>query len=150
MKFRYWPSHMLLLFLVVVTAVFPVKAQTRPDAADKSKREQALHLFNQDKRLEALPLLEELAQKNPNDEEVVIALAASLVSHAATLPDQHAAAGERMRAKNLLEKVDSTNALAGNLLQLLRAMPDNGQVQFSENTAVEQAMQAGEAAFSRR
>src|SRR5215467_7874130 len=111
MKFRYWPSHMLLLFLVVVTAVFPVKAQTRPDAADKIKREQALHLFNQDKRLEALPLLEELAQKNPKDEEVVVAFAASLVTHAATLTDLQAAAGERMRAKTLLEKSGSTNTL---------------------------------------
>lgn len=150
MKFRHLPIGVLLFFLVIFTSLVCVEAQTKPDATYKSQREQALHLFNQDKRLEALPLLEELAQKNPKDEEVVVALAASLVSHAATLTDQHAAAAERMRAKNLLEKSGSTNALAGNLLQILREMPDQGDVPFSENPAVDQAMRTGEAAFSRR
>ena len=148
MKFRHLQN--LLLFLVIFTSLVCVEAQTKPDATYKTKREQALHLFNQDKRLEALPLLEELAQKNPQDEEVVVALAASLVSHASTLTDQRAAAAERMRAKSLLEKSGSANALAGNLLQILREMPDQGDVPFSENPAVDQAMRAGEAAFSRR
>lgn len=150
MKCRHLPTYILVLFLSIVTSSSCLQAQMQPDAGFKIKREQALRLFNEDKRLEALPLLEELAQKNSQDEEVVVALAASLVTHAASLTDVQAAAAERTRAKNLLEKLDTTNPLAGNLLQLLRTMPGNGQVQFSQNTAVEEAMQAGEAAFSRR
>jgi len=125
-------------------------AHTQGDAAYQAKRQQAMQLFGQGKRLEALPLLEDLVREDPGDEEVVVATAASLVRHAATLTDQQAAGKERLRAKDLLEKSGSFSPLAQNLLQLLREMPDGGDIQFSENPAVEQAMRAGEAAFSRR
>jgi tetratricopeptide (TPR) repeat protein len=150
MKCRHLTIRFVVLFLCVIATAISVNAQKQSDKDYRTKREQALRLFNQDKRLEALPLLEMLAQRNPDDEDVVIALAASLVSHAATLTDQQAAAGERMRAKGLLEKLGSNYPLAGNLLQLLREMPEKDNVQFSDNPAVEQAMRTGEAAFSRR
>jgi len=125
-------------------------AHTQGDAAYQAKRQQAMRLFDQGKRLEALPLLEALVQEGPGDQEVAVAMAASLVRHAATLTDQQAAGKERLRAKDLLEKSGSFSPLAQNLLQLLREMPNSGDIQFSENPAVEQAMRAGEAAFSRR
>jgi len=150
MKYQHLTIRVVVLFFCVIITVISVNAQIQSDRDYKTKREQALHLFNQDKRLEALPLLETLVQRNPNDEDIVIALAASLVSHAATLPDQQAAVAERMRAKGLLEKLGSNYPLAGNLLQLLREMPENDLVQFSDNPQVEQAMRAGEAAFSHR
>jgi tetratricopeptide (TPR) repeat protein len=125
-------------------------AHTQGDAAYQAKRKQAMQLFDQGKRLEALPLLEDLVQEDPGDQEVVVATAASLVRHAATVTDQQAAGKERLRAKDLLEKSGSFSPLAQNLLQLLREMPESGDIHFSENPAVEQAMRAGEAAFSRR
>ena len=125
-------------------------AHTQGDAAYQAKRQQAMQFFEQGKRLEALPLLEDLVREDAGDQEVVVALAASLVRHAATLTDQQAAGKERLRAKDLLEKSGSFSPLAQNLLQLLREMPESGDIQFSENPAVEQAMRAGEAAFSRR
>ena len=149
MKLQHLQACMLVLFLGIFAPMSFPQSQTQ-DGSFRAKRQQALQLFDQGKRLEALPLLEELAKKNSADEEVVVALAASLVSHAATLTDQQAAAKERLRAKDLLEKSGSTTTLAQNLLQLLRAMPDPGKTQFSENPAVEQAMRAGEAAFSRQ
>src|SRR5690348_15573671 len=76
---------------------------TQGDAAYQAKRQQAMQLFDQGKRLEALPLLEDLVQEDPGDQEVVVATAASLVRHAATLTDQQAAGKERLRAKDLLE-----------------------------------------------
>ncbi|MBZ5521751.1 MAG: tetratricopeptide repeat protein [Acidobacteriia bacterium] len=150
MKFQHIQVRILVLFLGIVTSLSCVKAQTPGDAVGQSKRQQAMQLFEQGKRLEALPLLEELAQKNPKDEEVVVDLAASLVHHAATLTDQQAAGRERLRARDLLEKSGSRTPLAQNLLQLLREMPASGDIQFSENPAVEQAMRDGEAAFSQR
>jgi tetratricopeptide (TPR) repeat protein len=125
-------------------------AHTQGDAAYQTKRQQAMQFFDQGKRLEALPLLEDLVKEDAADQEVVVALAASLVRHAATLTDQQEAGKERLRAKDLLEKSGSFSPLAQNLLQLLRQMPESGDIQFSENPAVEQAMRAGEAAFSRR
>src|SRR4029077_8703255 len=93
-------------------------AHTQGDAAYQAKRQQAMQLFDQGKRLEALPLLEDLVREDSGDQEVVVALAASLVRHAATLTDQQAAGKERLRAKDLLEKSGSFSPLAQNLLQL--------------------------------
>src|SRR5258708_13735269 len=69
-------------FLVLVLLLFvslPLTAQATPDASDQPKRQRAIALFHEGKRLEALPLLDELAQKDPKDSEVLVALAASLV-----------------------------------------------------------------------
>lgn len=110
-------------------------------------------LFREGKRLEALPLLEDLAQKTPQDSDVLVALAASLVEHAATLADSSAAAKERFRARDLLQRawgLGNTSPLAENLRQLLEELPASGVIKFSDNPAVEQAMSVAEAAFARR
>jgi len=110
-------------------------------------------LFREGQRLQALPLLEDLAQKNSQDSDVLVALAASLVEHAATLADSGASAKERFRARDLLQRawgLGNTSPLAENLRQLLEELPASGAIKFSDNPAVEQAMNAGEAAFARR
>ena len=128
-------------------------AARNPDASDQAKRQAALALFSQGKRLEALPLLEELVQKSPQDPELLVALAACLVEHAATLTDQGAAAKERFRARDLAQRsweLGNTSPLVENLRQLLEELPPSGAIKFSDNPAVEQAMNEGEAAFARR
>ena len=128
-------------------------ARAEPDASDQEKRQKAVALFSQGKRLEALLLLEELVQKNPQDAELLVDLGASLIDHAATLTDQDAAAKERFRVRNLVQKaweLGNTSPLAENLRQLLRDLPANGAIRFSDNPAVERVMNAGEAAFARR
>jgi tetratricopeptide (TPR) repeat protein len=123
------------------------------DASDQARRQAAVVLFGQGERLKALPLLEELVQKNPQDTELLVDLGATLIDHAATLTDQDAAAKERFRARDLVQKawqLGNTSPLAENLRQLLRDLPANGAIRFSDNPAVEGAMDAGEAAFARR
>ncbi len=149
MKFQYLQTRIFVLLLGIAASPHSVRAQTPGDTSSRTQRRQAVQLFDQGRRLEALPLLEELARKNPADEEVVVDLAAALVHHAATLTDRQAAGAERLRARDLLEKSGSRTPLAQNLLQLLREIPAGGDIQFSENPAVEQAMRDGEAAFSR-
>lgn len=149
-------TRTLFFFLVLLTlcAAAPcLSAQAAPEAAYQAKRQQAMELFDQGKRLEALPLLEDLGKANPKDDEVLVALAASLVDHAATLSDLEAAGKERFRARDLLDQawnLGNTSTLAMNLSELLKKLPENGDIQFSDNPKVEQAMRAGEAAFSRR
>lgn len=150
-------NFLFLVFFVLFSSVSCILAQSAPasppDAADPAKRQAALVLFAQGKRLEALPLLEELIQKSPKDPELLVALAASLVDHAATLADQEAAAKERFRARDLVQKgweLGNTSPLAENLRQLLGELPANGALKFSDNPAVEEAMNAGESAFARR
>src|SRR6516165_317896 len=119
----------------------------------QAERQKASELFAQGKRLEALPLLEELVKANPKDAAMLVALAASLVEHAATLPDQEIAGKERLRARDLLDRaweLGDTSALAMNLSQLLKQLPATGTIQFSDDPRVDQAMREGEAAFSRR
>jgi tetratricopeptide (TPR) repeat protein len=143
-------------FLVSVLFLFvslPLTAQLSTDASDQAKRQKAMSLFHDGKRLEALPLLEELAQKDPKDSDLLVALAASLVEHAATLTEPEAVAKERFRARDLLQRawgLGNTSPLAENLRQLLGELPANGAIKFSDNPAVEQAMNSGEAAFARR
>lgn len=138
------------LFLIVS---FPLVAQTNAVASEQANRQRALALFSEGKRLEALPLLENAAKKEPKDAEVLVALAASLVEHAATLNEPEAAAKERFRARDLVQKgweLGNTSPLAENLRQLLGELPASGAIKFSDNPAVERAMDAGEAAFARR
>ena len=129
-------------------------AQMDPQGADyRAHRQKALELFQQGKRLEALPLLESLVKSNPQDDEILVALAASLVDRAATLSDEAAAANDRFRARDLLDqawKLGNTSTLAQNLSHLLKELPDNGSIKFSADATVDQIMHAGEAAFARR
>jgi tetratricopeptide (TPR) repeat protein len=149
---------LLVLFLNLCVALPLVVAQANTAsldqaASDQGKRQKAVALFNQGKRLEALPLLEELVPKNSQDAELLVDLAASLIDHAATLTDQEAAAKERFRAKDLVDRawgMGNPSPLAENLRQLLAEMPASGAIKFSDNPAVERIMLAGEAAFSQR
>jgi tetratricopeptide (TPR) repeat protein len=143
----------LALLLLNLCAAPCFVAQAAPDAAYQSKRQNAADLFKRGKRLEALPLLEELVKADPKDDEMLVALAASLVEHAATLQDEEAAGKERLRARDVLNRawdLGNTSPLAMNLMQLLRQLPASGAIKFSDDPRVEQAMRAGEAAFSRR
>jgi tetratricopeptide (TPR) repeat protein len=130
-----------------------LSAPTNPAAAYQAKREHAATLFNQGKRLEALPLLQELVKANPRDGQMPVALAACLVEHAATLSDPEAAGKERLQARELLEQardLGNSSTLALNLAELLNKLPSSGALEFSDNPGVQEAMLAGEAAFSRR
>lgn len=148
------PERRSLIFIFLLTLCAAcLFAQVVPDAAYQAKRQKASDLFNQGKRLEALPLLEDLVKTDPRDDQMLVALAACLVEHAATLTDDKAAAQERFRARDLLDRawdLGNTSPLALNLSQLLKKMPESGAIKFSDNPQVDRVMRAGEAAFSRR
>jgi tetratricopeptide (TPR) repeat protein len=147
-----WRSRLRGLVLLFC-AVPCLAAQTNSEASYQAKRERAEQLFDAGKRLEALPLLEELVRSRPEDDAMLVALAASLIDHAATLTDTQAAGNERLRARSLLDKardLGNTSTLAMNLSQLLQQLPATGSIKFSNNPQVQRFMEAGEAAFSRR
>ena len=125
-------------------------AQSIVDDAYKAERQQAVAFFNQQKHLEALPLFEDLATKNPNDADVQFGLGACLIDHSATLQDEEAAKKERVRAREYLlraKQLGNTNPLLLNLLDLL---PPDGSIRHQENAQVDAAIQAGESAFAKR
>jgi tetratricopeptide (TPR) repeat protein len=152
MRFRNWRKY-LLSVVVDLCLLSGVVAQTGAGAAYDAKRQEAENLFRNGKRLDALPLLEELVKTNPKDDAMLVVLAACLVDHAATLSDQESAGKERLRARDLLDKawdLGNTSTLAMNLSQILKQLPESGAIKFSDNPQVERGMRAGEAAFSRR
>jgi Flp pilus assembly protein TadD len=143
-------SLLLILLLDMSISLRLARAQPNLDTSDQAERQKAEALFNRGNRLEALPLLEDLVRKNPNDDAMLVALAAALVDHAVTLIDQYAAAKERLHARDLLQKaweLGNTSPFEENLRQLLDESPANGAIKFSDNSAVEKAMVAGESAF---
>jgi len=145
-------SVFLILFLSLTVSLLAM-AQANPDASTQAERQKAEALFAQDKRLEALPLLEDLLKKNPRDDELLVELAAALVDHALILSDPDAAGRERFRARDLVQQaweLGNTSPLAENLRQLLGELPANGAIKFSDNPAVDKIMLEGETAFSRR
>jgi tetratricopeptide (TPR) repeat protein len=146
--------YLVVAFLLQLCGLPPgYSRQIARDDAYAGKRQNALELFQQGKRLEALPFLEELVRADPKDDESLVDLAASLVDHAATLTDQRAAGQERLRARDLLEQawnLGNTSPLGMNLSQFLQQLPPSGAIEFSKNPQVEKSMQAGEAAFARR
>jgi len=145
-----WATYLALTSLALAALT---SAQPTQNTTYRVERQKAVELFNRGKRLEALPLLENLAQTKPAHAELLADLGASLVEHAATLTDRIAAGNERLRARGLLEQARSlgdTSALTLNLLELLDGLPQTGDVQFSANAKVEEALRTGEAAFARR
>jgi tetratricopeptide (TPR) repeat protein len=144
---------LLVVCLHLSTAALCAYAQAEQGAEYQARRQKAAALFNQGKRLEALPLLEGLAKANPKDDEILVFLVASLIDHAATLSDQQIAGQERIRARDLLDKalgMGNSSALAMNLTELLKMLPASGAINFSDNSQVQQIMREGEAAFARR
>src|SRR6266853_5803193 len=126
----------LALLLLKFCAGPSFVAQAAADTAYQSKRQQAADLFNRGKRLEALPLLEELVKADPKDDEMLVELAASLVEHAATLQDEVVAGQERVRARAVLDKawsLGNTSPLAMNLMQLIQQLPASGAIKFSDD-----------------
>lgn len=117
--------------------------------AYKAERHRAIDLFNQNKHLEALPLFEDLAGKDPADSDVLLGLATCLITHSSTLDDDQAAAQERLRARSLLLKAKELGNTSTLLENLLQTIPADGVIHYSQ-TPADQAMRRAEAAFGRQ
>jgi tetratricopeptide (TPR) repeat protein len=138
----------ILWLSIVCVAAGPASLSAQSEG-EKTTRQRAFELFQQDKHMEALPLFEELALKSPDDRDVLLGLGVCLVAEAATLDDQDAAAKERLRARQLLLKAKKLGSKAALLENILQTIPEDGVIKYA-NTPADQAMRAAEAAFSRR
>jgi|SRR6266496_361109 tetratricopeptide (TPR) repeat protein len=142
-------TRIALLLTLSLSAFVPLCAQISIDDQYKLERAKAMQLFNTDKYLEALPLFEDLAKRQPEDPDVLVGLAAGLIDHSATVEDQDSAAKERVRARGLLLKAQQLGSNSTFVQNLLQITPENGVVPYQTDEAGK-AMRAGEAAFARR
>ncbi|HVF31257.1 MAG TPA: tetratricopeptide repeat protein [Pyrinomonadaceae bacterium] len=135
---------------LLICGVFAAQATV----AQSDQRAKAFELMKDQKAIEALPILEELAAKNPNDQQVQYYLGFALLGKAANTGDPVVAKQLRVRVRAAFVKAREL----GDDSQLVRAMiesmhPDGTEIitggKYSGNPEAEKLMTQGEAAFSR-
>jgi tetratricopeptide (TPR) repeat protein len=145
----------------LIVALYPTPpswAQTpmeQAKAADEearpgADRKKAMELFNAHQHLEALPLLEELAEADPNDRVVQERLAIALFTKSATVGADEGRALRR-RGRSILVEMKKSGPLSELGGVLVEGVPEDGGVPtFSNKSDAQAAMKEGEAAFARR
>ena len=138
-----------LFFLAIAACGFLLGSVGYAQTQGDDTRKKAFQLFNDGKHIEALPLLEELAVKSPDDREVLAALGLCLVTDAGTQDDEQTQKKELMRGRELLLKAKKLGLKSERVENVLQTMPEDGVIRYADSPAG-QAMKAAEAAFARR
>lgn len=115
------------------------------------ERERANQLYEESKYSEALPLLEKLAQKYPDDPYVLSRLGFTLYVNTATVKDPAERRKIRARARAVLVK-SRENGDTSNLTRMaLEALngPDTSDIPFTNIRDAERAIREGEDSFAR-
>ena len=140
---------LLALFGLLLSGVTTLSAPGQQPDKYESERERAFALYEEGKHLEALPILEKLAEANPSDGPVLQELAFSLISYSATLPDKEARKKVRARARGIFVRAVNLNYNVAVLQPMIAVIPpDGGELDFSSNKQAEAAMREGESAFA--
>jgi tetratricopeptide (TPR) repeat protein len=143
----------LLLFSLALCA--PPPARATQGAQQDEERERAFELFANQRFIEALPLFEKLSLKYPRDGEVITRHGFTIFANAQTnLKDPAQRAKERARARATLLRARDELGVKNDLLeQVVAAIPPDGSEsaseRFSENKEADEAMRAGESAFTK-
>jgi tetratricopeptide (TPR) repeat protein len=127
----------------------PADTKDSPEDVFQQQKKFAAMLFTKNHHLEALPVYEDLAKRNPGDPEVLLGYGACLIDHSMTLKDPEAARAERLKARELLMQAKQLGSNATLLLNLLDTLPADGSVRFQGQPEVVAEIQAGEAEFAK-
>jgi len=128
-----------------------IHKQQEPQTPPKSDRERAEALLSQGKNTEALPLLERAAADAPTDARLMYSLGYTRSVAAMAIKDPAAQRRARIKARIELTRAKELGYQSTLLDVTLRDLPPDGAnpPRFSDNPVVEEAMNAGEAAFAR-
>lgn len=134
--------------IFALPSAFARESQTQNDT-DKAERQRAFEIYDQNQMTDAAPLLEKLAQKNPNDVVVISRLGFALYASSIAIkePELRRLARKHarevlLRAKELGDKSDLTQSALDTV-----TINESGEVSFSAKQEADKAMKAGEAAF---
>lgn len=141
-------ARAFLLFTMVFAALTAASAQT-PAEIDALK-EQAATLLNQDKYIEAVPVFEKLVKAEPDNPDAHFYLGFTILAQAKTTKDKDAARQLTVRARQSFVKAKQLGSTQKVLDAFIASLPEDGEMnnQFSKNTAADNFMQDGEAAFT--
>ncbi len=140
----------LSVFLILTTFTPDlVKAQT--SAEIKADREKVSELLEQDKYLEALPLLENLVIAAPKDADVSFYYGFALMAKAQGITNEAEAMKIRANARKAFIKAKELGSRQKTLDAFISSIPPDGSLppNFSKNAEAENLMIKGEAAFTK-
>jgi tetratricopeptide (TPR) repeat protein len=146
------PLFVALAILGLFGALRLEAAPAQAPAGDEIKelRKRALALYDENKKIEALPHFERLVQALPADAVVHERLASCLIAYSATLADEEASRQALVRARQLLVRSRELGNNSNLMHALLEMLPEDGRIQkFSSRSDVDAAIREGEAAFAR-
>ena len=140
-------SIALCLLLLLCLAPFSAAQDTQEYEAARAK---VKTLVEQNNLKDALPMLEKMYAVKPDDAEMLPLLALALASRAVTNPDEAAKKKDFLRARALAEKAKQLSNESGLVKTLLDRVPTEEMLNAAsrKRTPAEEALQAGEAAFS--
>lgn len=142
----------LTVCLLLFSFVSQTAAQQETKTQDKTAlRKQALELVNQNRYLDALPILEKAVPFYPNDAEFLAHYGIAILARSATLKSAEERKIERIKGYNVLVKAQelgAKNVVALNLLDQLS--PDGGEEDnFGGDPEFEKHLREGESFFGR-
>ena len=153
------------LFIAILTASsLPVLAQGGSDkrteaikASEKLKAidisyADAMNLYDQNRHFEALPALEKLFERYPNDPVVMERLGSTLIVTSVAVNEADARKQQRARARQLVLRAKELGMTSGINDYYLSSIPEDGgpDAVFSNHKEANDAMQEGEKAFAKR
>jgi len=153
MSFKKMPFAKLILRLFVVSS-FCFAATDFVFAQDKTmvaQRAEAIELVQQNRYLDALPVLEKIILSYPNDAELWAHFGIAIMSNSVTLKTPEARKKEQERGIKALAKakqLDTQNVTALNLLETFMGSDRNDNF-LDANPEAENALREGEAFFGR-
>ena len=125
-------------------------AQNLNKAEYDQLRAHAFELFQANNLVAALPELQQLADNNPKDTEVLERLGFALVNKALFETDNEARKQERLAARKYLLAAKALGDESEMLHYLLETTPEDGTPRtFSDNKEIEKLMQTAEAHFAK-
>ncbi len=148
---RFWIPGSALLLALASAFVVPAFAQKQSadDPETATLRRQALELYRAGKFVDAMPLLEKLSGKNPQDFVVKEHWAYSVLEYSATLSDPAERKRQRIHARELALEAQKLGDQSDLMQVLLSIPPDGSEPKFSERHDVDEAMRSAEAGFAR-
>lgn len=143
----------LILALVLSAAALVFSASSSLQAQEPNlvrMRADAFKLMDEQKFVEALPLLEKLAQATPRDADVQRYLGFALLGKAKNTQDRAAAKQFRASARAAFVKAKEAGDSSQLVAEMIAATPPDGgeETNFGSNAEAEKIMQKAEAAFT--
>lgn len=146
-------SHRKLLVILLVLLLLPIaqtaaQAQTEENVSELKRK--AAELMEKVNYTEALPLLEKIANLQPDDAETQLNLGFALLGQATNTKDDAARKALRIRARQAFINAKALKHREPRLDALIDAIPEDGSDApgFSANAKAHELMEEGEALFA--